>query len=56
LKKAENIRLLQQSIACFDDMQAYKQFFLLLYPSLVNFAASHTPGGKKLFNGRMSMK
>jgi RNA polymerase sigma-70 factor (family 1) len=40
LKKAENIRLLQQAIACFDDTQAYKQLFLLFYPSLVHFAAS----------------
>jgi RNA polymerase sigma-70 factor (ECF subfamily) len=32
--------LLQQAIACFDDTQAYKQLFLLFYPSLVNFAAS----------------
>jgi RNA polymerase sigma-70 factor (ECF subfamily) len=39
-EKAENIRLLQQGIACFDDTQAYKQLFLLFYPSLVNFAAS----------------
>ena len=40
MKKAENIRLLQQAVACFDDTQAYKQLFLLFYPSLVNFAAS----------------
>jgi hypothetical protein len=40
LKKPENIRLLQQAIACFDDTQAYKQLFLLFYPSLVHFAVS----------------
>jgi RNA polymerase sigma-19 factor, ECF subfamily len=40
LKKPENIRLLQQAIACFDDTQAYKQLFLLFYPSLVHFAIS----------------
>jgi len=40
VKKAENIRLLQQAIACFDDMQAYKQLFLLFYPSLLSFAVS----------------
>jgi RNA polymerase sigma-70 factor (family 1) len=40
LKKPENIRLLQQAVACFDDTQAYKQLFLLFYPSLVHFAAS----------------
>jgi RNA polymerase sigma-70 factor (family 1) len=32
--------LLQQAVACFDDTQAYKQLFLLFYPSLVHFAAS----------------
>jgi len=32
--------LLQQAIACFDDAQAYKQLFLLFYPSLVPFAVS----------------
>jgi RNA polymerase sigma-70 factor (ECF subfamily) len=32
--------LLQQAIACFDDTQAYKQLFLLFYPSLVPFAVS----------------
>jgi RNA polymerase sigma-70 factor (family 1) len=40
LKKPENIRLLQQAVACFDDTQAYKQLFLLFYPSLVHFAVS----------------
>lgn len=40
MKKPENIRLLQQAIACFDDTQAYKQLFLLFYPSLVHFAVS----------------
>lgn len=40
MKKSENIRLLQQAIACFDDAQAYKQLFLLFYPSLVHFAVS----------------
>jgi RNA polymerase sigma-70 factor (ECF subfamily) len=40
VRKPENIRLLQQAIACFDDTQAYKQLFLLFYPSLVQFAAS----------------
>ena len=40
MKKPENIRLLQQAIACFDDMQAYKQLFLLFYPSLLSFAVS----------------
>jgi RNA polymerase sigma-70 factor (ECF subfamily) len=40
VKKLENIRLLQQAIACFDDTQAYKQLFLLFYPSLVSFAVS----------------
>ena len=40
MKKPENIRLLQQAIACFDDTQAYKQLFLLFYPSLVHFASS----------------
>ena len=40
MKKPENIRLLQQAIACFDDTQAYKQLFLLFYPSLVSFAVS----------------
>jgi RNA polymerase sigma-70 factor (family 1) len=40
VRKPENIRLLQQAIACFDDTQAYKQLFLLFYPSLVSFAAS----------------
>ena len=32
--------MLQQAIACFDDTQAYKQLFLLFYPSLVHFAVS----------------
>lgn len=40
MRKTENIRLLQQAIACFDDTQAYKQLFLLFYPSLVTFAIS----------------
>jgi len=40
VKKPENIRLLQQAIACFDDTQAYKQLFQLFYPSLVSFAIS----------------
>lgn len=40
MRKPENIRLLQQAIACFDDTQAYKQLFLLFYPSLVPFAVS----------------
>jgi RNA polymerase sigma-70 factor (family 1) len=40
VRKIENIRLLQQAIACFDDTQAYKQLFLLFYPSLVPFAVS----------------
>ena len=40
MRKPENIRLLQQAIACFDDAQAYKQLFLLFYPSLVPFAIS----------------
>ena len=40
MRKLENIRLLQQAIACFDDAQAYKQLFLLFYPSLVPFAVS----------------
>ena len=40
VKKPENIRLLQLAIACFDDMQAYKQLFLLFYPSLLSFAVS----------------
>src|SRR5438874_8198529 len=40
VRKPKNIRLLQQAIACFDDTQAYKQLFLLFYPSLVPFAVS----------------
>jgi len=40
VRKSENIRLLQQAIACFDDTQAYKQLFQLFYPSLVSFATS----------------
>ena len=32
--------MLQQAIACFDDTQAYRQLFLLFYPSLVIFAVS----------------
>lgn len=34
--------MLQQAITCFDDTQAYKQLFLLFYPSLVQFAVSIT--------------
>jgi RNA polymerase sigma-70 factor (family 1) len=40
VRSPEKIRLLQQAIACFDDTQAYKQLFLLFYPSLVQFAVS----------------
>lgn len=40
MKKDENIRLLQQAIVCFDDVQAYKQLFLIFQPSLVQFALS----------------
>jgi RNA polymerase sigma-70 factor (family 1) len=40
VRKPENIRLLQQAIACFDDTQAYRQLFQLFYPSLVPFAIS----------------
>ena len=40
MRKPENIRLLQQAIACFDDTQAYKQLFQLFYPSLVSFSVS----------------
>lgn len=40
MRSPEKIRLLQQAIACFDDTQAYKQLFLLFYPSLVQFAVS----------------
>jgi RNA polymerase sigma-70 factor (family 1) len=40
LRKPENIRLLQQAVACFDDMQAYKQLFLFFQPSLLQFAIS----------------
>jgi len=40
VRKLENIRLLQEAIACFDDAQAYKRLFLLFYPSLVPFAVS----------------
>jgi RNA polymerase sigma-70 factor (ECF subfamily) len=32
--------LLQQAIACFDDVQAYRQLFLLFQPSLLQFAIS----------------
>jgi RNA polymerase sigma-70 factor (ECF subfamily) len=40
VRKPDNIRLLQQAIACFDDTQAYKQLFQLFYPSLVSFSVS----------------
>jgi RNA polymerase sigma-70 factor (family 1) len=40
LKKTENIRLLQQAIACLDDAQAYKQLFIIFQPSLIVFANS----------------
>jgi RNA polymerase sigma-70 factor (ECF subfamily) len=40
VRKPENIRLLQQAIACLDDVQAYKQLFLLFHPSLLQFAIS----------------
>jgi RNA polymerase sigma-70 factor (ECF subfamily) len=40
LKKRENIRWLQQDITCFDDTRAYRQLFLLFYPSLLSFGAS----------------
>jgi RNA polymerase sigma-70 factor (family 1) len=40
VRKPENIRLLQQAITCFDDVQAYKQLFLLFQPSLLSFALS----------------
>jgi RNA polymerase sigma-70 factor (ECF subfamily) len=40
VRKPENIRLLQQAIACLDDVQAYKQLFLLFQPSLLQFAVS----------------
>jgi RNA polymerase sigma-70 factor (family 1) len=42
VRSPEKIRLLQQAIACFDDTQAYKQLFLLFYPSLVQFASTIT--------------
>jgi RNA polymerase sigma-70 factor (ECF subfamily) len=42
LKSPENIRLLQQAIACFDDEQAYRQLFILFQPSLLQFAISMT--------------
>jgi len=42
VKKPENIRLLQQAIACFDDVQAYKQLFLIFHSSLIQFAVSIT--------------
>jgi RNA polymerase sigma-19 factor, ECF subfamily len=42
LRTPENIRLLQQAIACFDDAQAYRQLFILLQPSLLQFATSIT--------------
>ena len=32
--------MLQQAIACFDDVQAYKQLFFLFQPSLLQFATS----------------
>ncbi len=40
MRKPDNIRLLQQAIACFDDTHAYKQLFQMFYPSLVSFAVS----------------
>ncbi len=40
MRTADNIRLLQQAIACFDDVQAYKQLFLHFQPSLEQFAFS----------------
>ncbi len=40
MRKPENIRLLQQAIACFDDAQAYKQLFVIFQPSLLQFATS----------------
>jgi RNA polymerase sigma-70 factor (family 1) len=42
VRKPENIRLLQQAIACLDDAQAYKQLFLLFQPALLQFAMSIT--------------
>jgi RNA polymerase sigma-70 factor (ECF subfamily) len=38
VRKPETIRLLQQAIACFDDVQAYRHLFLIFYPSLLQFA------------------
>ena len=38
VRKPENIRLLQQAIACFDDVQAYRQLFVLFQSSLIEFA------------------
>lgn len=40
MKNAEKIQLLQQAIACFDDVQAYKELFLHFQPSLEQFAYS----------------
>ncbi|MCC7402282.1 MAG: RNA polymerase sigma-70 factor [Chitinophagaceae bacterium] len=42
MRTADKIRLLQQAIACFDDVQAYKELFLHFQPSLVQFAFSIT--------------
>jgi len=42
LRTPEKIRLLQQAIACFDDVQAYRQLFILFQPSLLQFAISIT--------------
>jgi RNA polymerase sigma-70 factor (family 1) len=42
LRTPENIRLLQQAIACFDDAQAYRRLFILFQPSLLQFAISIT--------------
>lgn len=32
--------MLQQALACFDDMQAYRQLFVLFQPSLLEYAIS----------------
>lgn len=40
MKNADKIQLLQQAIACFDDVQAYKELFLYFQPSLEQFACS----------------
>ena len=40
MRKPENIRLLQQAIACFDDVQAYRQLFVLFQSSLIEFATT----------------